>query len=286
MPRRSTRLPRILGATAVALAVAPPLGAQAVRKFPEDPRVQVVSIPGALPKPRPAAVVLPAGYASSSRRYPVLYLLHGYDGAYDNWLTRTNLLAYTAELPLIVVMPDAGNSWYANAVGDPSQRFEDYVARDVVDYIDANYRTLPFGQARFIAGLSMGGFGAVRLALDNPGKFSLAASISGAAGLVRTGTNMQLVEAFGPVGSEARKAADLVERLRTADPRRLPYLYFDCGTADRLLASNREVTAVLAERGIPYEYHETRGAHEWEYWDRRIQVVLQLVRERIEALGH
>ncbi|HET9986257.1 MAG TPA: alpha/beta hydrolase family protein [Longimicrobiales bacterium] len=285
MPRRSARLPRILGATAVALSVAPPLEAQAVRKFPEDPRVQVVTIPGKLPKPRQAAIVLPAGYASGARRYAVLYLLHGYGGGYDNWLTRTNLLAYTADLPLIVVMPDAGNSWYANAVRDTTQRFEDYVARDVVDYVDANYRSLPFPQARFIGGLSMGGYGALMLSLKNPGKYSLAASISGAAGPVRTSTDMELEAVFGPVGSEARKAADLVERLRTADPKRLPYFYLDCGTSDGLLASNREVTAVLAERGIPYEYHETHGAHEWEYWDRRIQVVLGLVRERIAALG-
>ena len=73
--------------------------------------------------------------------------------------------------------------------------------------------------------------------------------------------------------------------MRRVDPRGLPYYYLDCGTGDRLLQGNRDFTAILAERAIPYEYHETHGVHEWEYWNRRIPVVLQLVAERMRALG-
>ena len=254
--------------------------------FPSaDPRVRVVSIAGTVPAPRNAAVLLPADYETSGRRYPVLYLLHGLGGGYDNWLTRTNLAEYTAGLPLIVVMPDAGDSWYANSVTDTVQKFQHYIAQDVVAYIDSHFRTLPFAQGRYIAGLSMGGYGAVMLATKFPNRWSLAASFSGAVGMARDADTPSTNAAFGPPGGPGRDSADLPALLKRVDPRGLPYLYLDCGTGDRLIQGNRDVSAILAERGIPYEYHETRGVHDWEYWNRRIPVVLQLVAERVRTLG-
>lgn len=253
------------------------------RKLPESPRVQVVHIQGRLPKTRPAAILLPTDYGTSGRRYPVLYLLHGLDGAYDNWLTLTDLVAYTADLPLIVVMPDAGDSWYANAVTDTTQKFEDYVNQDVVDWVDAHYRTLAFGADRFIAGLSMGGYGAVMLATKHPGRYAVAASLSGAFSAVIDWTHPTVVAAFGPPGSEGRKNADATALLKSVKTDGLPYYYLDIGTGDGLLPGNREVTEVLRERKIPYEYHEERGVHGWEFWNRRIPFLLSLIRDRIEA---
>lgn len=253
--------------------------------FPkDDPRVQVVTIPGTVPAPRKAAVLLPRDYASSGQRYPVLYLLHGMGGAYDNWLTRTNVLEYTADLPVVVVMPDAGDSWYSKSAIDTTRNFQHYVAEDVVNYIDSNFRTLPFGQARFIAGLSMGGYGAVMLATRYPGRYGLAASFSGAVAIPKDTDTPSLDSIFGPPNAPARDSMDLPGLIRRVDPRGLPYLYLDCGTGDRLVQGNRQFVAILAERGIPYEYHETRGVHEWEYWNRRLPVVLQLVMERLRTL--
>jgi S-formylglutathione hydrolase FrmB len=240
----------------------------------------VVEIGGTVPKPRPTAVLLPRDYATSGRRYPVLYLLHGLSGAYDNWLSRTNLLEYTADLPLIVVMPDAGDSWYGNSVTDTTQKFQHYVAEDV-----ANFRTLPFAQGRYIAGLSMGGYGAVMLATKYPNRYSLAASFSGAVGMARSSDSPSVNAAFGPPNSPTRDSADLPALLKRVDPRGLPYYYLDCGTADRLIQGNRDVAAILSDRGLPYEYHEVRGVHDWEYWNRRVPIVLQLVAQRIALLG-
>ena len=287
----------LLVAPALAAQAAPAPGAKAAPTAPapvlraplfprDDPRVQVVSLAGSLPKARNVAVLLPRDYATSGRRYPVLYLLHGMGGAYDNWLTRTNLLEYTADLPLIVVMPDAGDSWYGNSVTDTMQKFQKYIAEDVVNYVDSNYRTLPFAQGRFIAGLSMGGYGSVMLATKYPNRYALAASFSGAVGMVgKTNDSPSVNAAFGPPGAPSRDSSDLPALLRRVDPKGLPYYYLDCGTGDRLVQGNRDVIGILAERGLPYEYHETRGVHDWEYWNRRIPVVLQLVAERMRMLG-
>ncbi len=271
--------PRAPKAPAAAVAPAPgPL-------FPAtDPRVRVVTIPGTVPQPRSAAVLLPGDYDTSGRRYPVLYLLHGLGGAYDNWLSRTNVLELTASLPLIVVMPDAGDSWYANSATDTVQKFEHYIAQDVVQYVDSHFRTLPFAQARYIAGLSMGGYGALMLASKYPNRWSLAASFSGAVGGANS-DSPSTNAAFGPAGTASRDSADLPARLKRVDPKGLPYLYLDCGTSDRLVQGNRTVAGILSDRGIPYEYHEVRGVHDWEFWNRRLPVVLTLIQERLRVLG-
>ncbi len=246
-------------------------------------RVRIVSIPGSLSQPRNAVVVLPSGYHASARRYPVLYLLHGYGGGHRNWMDRTNLLAYTARLPLIVVMPDAGNSWYANSAARPEERFEDYVAKDVPAFADQHFRTLTFREARYVAGLSMGGYGALKLGLKYPARFSLAGSFSGAP-LAARDTFPSLAAIFGPAGSASRAENDLlalVRDVRVPDP---SYFYIDSGNADRLLVSNREFVQAISARPLAYEYHEVPGAHSWEFWNRRLPVFLALVEERIARL--
>ncbi|MDQ3421267.1 MAG: alpha/beta hydrolase-fold protein [Acidobacteriota bacterium] len=125
-------------------------------------------------------VLMPADYATSQRRYPVLYLLHGLGGDYKDWTTRTNLAEYSRTLPLIIVMPDGENSWYTNAANAPEERFEDYILTDLQADVAAKYRTINSRHGRTIAGLSMGGYGALKMALRRPGAFAVAASFSGA----------------------------------------------------------------------------------------------------------
>jgi putative tributyrin esterase len=282
---RAFRSPRLAVALLAALAVALPATVEAQRNtVPDTGRVRIVSIPGSLPAPRNAVVVLPAGYDDSPRLYPVLYLLHGHDGGHRNWLERTNLLAHTARLPLIVVLPDAGNSWYANSAARPDERFEEYVARDVPAFIDQHFRTLNYREARYVAGLSMGGYGALLLGLKYPGRFSLAGSFSGSLRAAMDTVSTTVMDAFGPAGSAARAENDLLALAGRASAAGAPYFYVDCGTADGLLAGNRAFVAALAARPLAYEYHEVPGAHGWEYWDRRLPVFLRLVEERIARL--
>jgi S-formylglutathione hydrolase len=132
---------------------------------------------------REVAVYLPPDYASGERHYPVIYLLHGYTGTDRGWTnpsyadlpaTMDRLLAHHAIEPMIVVMPNSfnrfGGSWYTNSA--LSGGCEDFIVRDVVDYVDAHYRTIPVARSRGIAGHSMGGYGALRLALRHPDVFT------------------------------------------------------------------------------------------------------------------
>lgn len=247
-----------------------------------------------LGRPMKYRVILPIGYDESARRYPVLYLLHGLTGDYTDWETKTRIDEYARRYRLIIVMPDAGNSWYANSAGNPQNKFEDYIAKDMVREVDQHYRTLQLRTARFIGGLSMGGYGALKFGLKYPQKFSFAASFSGAQGAVHSGFGQnsrwpkaavdEFNEAFGPLGAVAHVAGELSTIIGKADPKTAPFFYLDCGTEDALLTSNRETAAQLQKAGFRFEYRERPGKHEWIYWDHQLREMLRLLAERA-AIG-
>lgn len=105
----------------------------------------------------PFNVILPAGYDQSVRRYPVLLLLHGLSGHYSDWVSNTNVVLYARKHPLIIVMPEGGDGWYTNGV-TPNSRWEDYVFKELIPYVNSHYRTLPENRSWTVAGLSMGGY--------------------------------------------------------------------------------------------------------------------------------
>lgn len=236
----------------------------------------------------PFRVLLPADYATSARRYPVLYLLHGLYGNEDDWLTRTNLALYATRYHLIIVMPGVGNSWYANSAGDANARYEDVIIRDLIPHVDARYRTLASWYGRAIAGLSMGGLGAMKFALHYPEQFAFAASFSGAFDAPRTdmvsGPDDQRAEGlrriFGAKDSEVRRANDVFALLEQLKPEhaRLPYLYLAVGTSDPLssvMPANARFADVLRAHKVQYEYHERPGTHDWRFWDAEIRSALE-----------
>lgn len=241
----------------------------------------------------PFQVLLPADYASSERRrYPVLYLLHGANGDESDWTTRTNLASYVEHYRLIVVMPGVGNSWYANSAGDERARYEDAIIRDLIPHIDARYRTLASAYGRGVAGLSMGGFGAMKFALRYPHLFAFAASFSGAfdaprTNIVSTSVNEEhskiLLRIFGATGSETRRQNDLFQLLGASNAgARLPYLYISTGANDTLasvLPANPRFADALRERKAVYEYHERPGGHDWHFWDAEIRLALARMSE-------
>lgn len=280
-----------LSVAIVALAIA--LSAQAAPK-PHPSRVQdIVVQSSALQRPVKVRVLLPVGYQASRRSYPVLYLLHGLYGDYTNWDKLTRLEDYTRTLPFIVVMPDAGNSWYVNSATVPAGKFEDFFTADVIPAIEHKYRVLADRDDRAIAGLSMGGYGALKYGLKHPDLFSLVGSFSGALNAPLDLSQEEpkfapyLDAAYGPANSATRTANDLFRLAAAADPRSAPYFYLDCGTSDPwFIPTNRAFVALLRDRHIAYEYHESPGGHDWQYWDRRLPVFLQLLRERASQAQH
>lgn len=225
-------------------------------------------------------VLLPEDYRPSGNQYRALYLLHGLTGDYLDWSTRTELARLARGLSIVIVMPDGENSWYVNAA-DKGPRFEDYIADDLVKDVERKYRVIRSRYGRAIAGLSMGGYGALRIALKRPDVFAAAGGFSSALGItdpkfadMMPRYKDEMVRIFGPAGSETRTANDILAIAGSAKPESAPALYIDCGTSDGLLTSNRELVAILQKRGFNYEYHEVPGAHTWDYWNRRLDVFL------------
>lgn len=237
----------------------------------------------------PYRVVLPESYSAKSesgKRFPVVYLLHGLTGHFDNWTARTELVAYSAAYDMIVVTPEGEDGWYTDNFSKAGDRYESYIIKELIPEIDKRYRTLDRRDHRAIAGLSMGGFGAIKFGLKYPDMFVVVGSFSGALGAAMI-TEKQFPGAigktidniFGPSGGEVRKANDPFDIIRRATPdniKKFPFIYIDCGTEDFLFNSNREFVSLLIEKDVPHEYRQLPGSHDWKYWDSQVQEFLRV----------
>jgi putative tributyrin esterase len=272
----------------VACLLALPLAAQ--NKAVADDTVESHSfLSSALAREMPYEVVLPAGYSASQERYPVLYLLHGWQGDETNWISLTHLVEDASAYKLIVVTPRGGNSWYVNSATRAENRYADYVFQDLIAEVDAHYRTIASPHERAVAGLSMGGYGAMLFSLRHPGAFAFTGSISGAfagpSGIesVMPQLKPSTDEAFGVVGSETRRQNDVGTLIGTADRTQQPYFFLECGASDPLLPSNRRVVEELSSRGFAYEYHELPGAHTWPFWDGALPAMLEVLSRQMHV---
>ena len=258
---------------------------------PNSPCAQTVQFKSQLVNATlPYRVVVPAQYASAAQarqRYPVIYLLHGYGGHYDNWLSKTKLKEYASRYQFIIVTPEGNNGWYTDSATVPAARYESYILQELIPDVQRRYRTVETREGRAIAGLSMGGYGALKLGVKHPEMFAFAASMSGALdAAVWTESDLRdfgvalprsIMETFGPAGSPTRVANDLTKLVREFPADRLtslPYLYLDCGTEDGLLSFSRRLADLLRERKIPHEYRELPGNHNWDYWNAQALEVL------------
>jgi S-formylglutathione hydrolase FrmB len=229
-------------------------------------------------------VILPEG--GSGGPFPVFYLLHGLSDDHSIWVRRTSLERYTAGVPMIVVMPTGGRGWYTNARSLPGRAYEDHMIKDVVPLVDRFFPTIARREGRVIGGLSMGGYGAVKLSLKYPEMFCAAVSHSGVlmTPLHKPETRPKELQSQQPefeavFGASWRGGAEDPVALAKKCPVHLrPAMYFDCGTEDFLLEQNREFHAVLEGLRFPHEYHEFSGGHEWAYWDAHVQDSLGFLR--------
>ena len=214
--------------------------------------------------------------------FPVLYLLHGLSDDHTAWTRRTSLERYVDSLPLIVVMPNGERSFYTDSQASPKAAFETYLTRDLVGFVDRTFRTIPTREGRVIAGLSMGGYGAVKLALKHPDLFRAAVSHSGAVGFGRRSFERGS-EWAAIMGENARGGPnDIFALAETIDRAHLPALRIDCGMDDFLIEENRLLHEHLTALGVPHEYEEHAGGHDWPYWDKHIQDTLKFFGRALE----
>ena len=246
----------------------------------------------------PYNVVLPPDYASAesrNTRYPVLYLLHGLTGHYSDWTNRTKLAEYASQYQLIIVTPEGNDGWYTDSATTSTDKYESYIVQELIPDVRDRYRTIETREARAIAGLSMGGYGALKFAVKYPQLFGFAASMSGALGAASwTEQDLRgyetvwrsLASVFGPTDSAVRPANDLNQLFRNTPAERLatlPYIYLDCGTEDGLLQSSTALANILLMRKIPHEFRQLPGAHTWSYWDQQVVEVLRIAGAKMNA---
>jgi enterochelin esterase-like enzyme len=219
-------------------------------------------------------VVLPPGYASHpGQRYPVLYLLHGFPGQPVTYLNVGQVNAVEATLvaagrmqPMIIVLPTGSRSLladeeWANGISS-GNAWETFVARDLVNAIDARYRTIASGRGRGIGGLSEGGYGALNIGLHHPGEFRLLESWSGymlADHLPAVFGNSATALAYNSPAKWITTAAPQVRAAHT-------YMWFYSGSSDSLAAQNLAFAAQLSALGLPHHFFLAPGKHNWRLW--------------------
>jgi len=233
------------------------------------------------PSKVPVRIVVPDTIENQSERVPVLYLLHGLFGSCDNWIEMTDLLALMNRRRYIIVTPEAYDSWYVNSASDERHRYEDFFVTDLIPWVDEQFSG---GRKRAVAGLSMGGFGALKFALKWPRLFEFAWSSSGAILAPKIDAcsdgfdelKESVCRAFGPLGSETRSANDVFELIKNADVRHVPEIILDCGTSDEFMHANREFETALGRARIDHSYQEPKGGHDWDYWGNRLVGLLAI----------
>ena len=247
--------------------------------------ITVNYVSNALFRTVPVNVILPADKYSADRReyisnppYKTLYLLHGLLGNYTDWVNGTRIQRYAEERNLAVVMPSGDNSFYVNGV-TLNNDYGEFIGKELVE---VTRRMFPLSEKRedtFIAGLSMGGFGALRNGLKYADTFGRIAALSGALHI--------LDEDAREIGGESAVFGNLEEaRKSDKNPRvlldhlvhegkTLPKIYMACGLQDDLLDANRKYRDLILAAGADLTYVEEDGAHEWEFWDRHIKKVIE-----------
>jgi S-formylglutathione hydrolase FrmB len=234
-------------------------------------------------------IIVPGNYGGKKGRYPVLYLLHGLFGSFENWSELTRLREYASGYSLMIVMPEGGDNWYTDQ--GSGEDHESYLIRELMPAVEEGFRTIATRGGRAIAGNSMGGYGAFKIALKYPKMFGFAASFSGAfdaptlSGSSGAGNwselGPSLTKVFGGDRPWIRTENDL-KYLASKASRPLPSFYFDCGLEDEFIMANRGLARAFTELGVEHEYHEFAGGHDWTYWDLRIESLLRLASERLD----
>jgi putative tributyrin esterase len=209
---------------------------------------------------------------------PTLYLLHGLSDDDTIWLRRTSIERYAAPLGLAIVMPQVGRSFYTDEAH--GNRYWTFLSEELPAIAGSFFHLSDRREDTFVAGLSMGGYGAVKWGLRRPDRFAAAATLSGAVDLVRLQDEdhepgrVALMDTIFGGRTVAGTDDDLFHLLETVDPARAPALYVGCGTEDRLWPHNERFRDTARARGFDVTDDFRPGEHEWGLWDSMIQDVL------------
>jgi putative tributyrin esterase len=333
---RQTIFALILSCSLLSSVYGQPTDSQVLVEAPIPPGLETVEFfSPAVGRMMKFDIVFPEDYWETEKRYPVLYLLHGYMQNYTVWGRNLPAAFYSRNLnDLILVLPDGGNSWYVNFSQNEegqTNNWEDHIIKDVIGYVDENFRTEARREGRAISGLSMGGFGAFSLGLRHPEMFVSLGSTSGALSYARSSgaaiaanslnntpgsrqrspeeeAQLAAADAFisgiidipgfstqderTPKGTafeteEQAMAYDPFEIIYSVPKSQMPHIYIDSGTEDGLIAEARELAQLLMTNNVPFDFMQSRGRHNSEYWRRSIGHMMTIQHEVMQrALGN
>ena len=219
-------------------------------------------------------VIVPKQYNAPDNfggRYPVLYLLHGAYGCYNDWSHKANLDALSNKYNVIIVCPDGQDSWYFDSPIDPKMQFETYVSKELVNYIDSHYRTFANRYMRAITGLSMGGHGALFLAFRHPDVFWSCGSMSGNMDITQNPDSWHIKDRLGEYDKNKQRWHDhavcsLVDQVKNCPLQPAQNIIIDDGLNDIFIKNNIAMHEQLVEAGIDHDFTVRPGRHSWDYW--------------------
>ncbi|WP_156286403.1 alpha/beta hydrolase [Oceanivirga salmonicida] len=214
----------------------------------------------------PVTVVLPDKY-NQNERYSIIYALHGWSGSNRNYVEKVNIGKLADQYNVMYVFPDGGyDSWYIDSKIAKNSKYETFIGKELVKYIDENYSTYNNYKQRAITGLSMGGFGAFYISINNPKTFGAIGSMSGGFDVERFKLNWGIQKYIGN-DFENYNIKNLATKLIFSGSK----IIFDCGISDFFIETNRELHNELIKLNIAHDYIERDGTHSWVYWTNSIK---------------
>jgi S-formylglutathione hydrolase FrmB len=233
----------------------------------------VTTYSAAMKKNIKAVVITPDTY-SKDKQYPVVYLLHGAGDNYSGWIKKAPTFEITADLyQQIIVCPDGNStSWYFDSPVNKAWKYETYVTKELVPFIDEHYQTINDRKGRAITGLSMGGHGALYLAFRHQDIFGAAGSMSGGVDIRPFPKNWKIEEKLGSYAEypENWEKNTVTNMLNLLTPNSMA-LIIDCGTDDFFYKVNVNLHDKLVERNIPHDFIARPGGHTWPYWANAVK---------------
>ena len=232
--------------------------------------------------PENAKTMIGMESAEDQKTYKTLYLLHGLSGDHTSWMRRSSIERYAAAHGIAVVMPTVARSWYTDTADGAA--YLTFITEELPTICRSYFRGMSDKREdTMIAGLSMGGYGAIKAALRCPEKYGLCASLSGAVDIANLRRHVNMEEWRGIFGFSLQSAAELkgtphdlfslTQAHKDAD-KPFPKLYLWCGTEDILVEDNRRYHDLLKSLNVPHAYEESKGNHSWKWWDLHIQDAL------------
>lgn len=256
--------------------------------FAQNAQVSEVQVKASkMSAPVKCTIILPEEYTDpecQEAQYPVLYLLHGYGGNNNSWVQKKeDLPDLASQYSVIIVCPDGRNSWYWDSPVNKESQYETFMTKDLIEYIDNTYRTVPEAGMRAITGLSMGGHGALFLALRHPELFGSCGSMSGGVDIRPFPEKWCIKDALGAYETnkelwEKSTVINLVPGLSTTQN-----IVVECGVDDFFITVNRNLHKALMDAKIKHDYTERPGAHTWDFWCNAIDYQLLFFSKAFDA---